>query len=205
MQAYIWNTSNIFCGTIEVQPSPLEPGEYLLPSNATLSVPPQEIGKQAKWNGTAWELVDPPAPDMEKIRQSMLAGVDKRTASHLNKHGVTFSFDYGNGEEEHTFSATTTAKTNWLVLQSDSRDCIEGTQQESDHFPYLAPLFPSERTVTISTAVIGFAFATRVLREMELIRLTGTELKRQIAEAVTLEVLSAIVDNRFPEDPEDIL
>lgn len=52
-----------YTGEVNAWESPLEPGVFLLPANATfVEPPPFEGGKYRVWNGTDWSSIDIPAP-----------------------------------------------------------------------------------------------------------------------------------------------
>lgn len=52
-------TTGEYTGSRTAQPSPLEPGAFLIPANATAVEPPTaEAGKAVTWNGAAWTQVD---------------------------------------------------------------------------------------------------------------------------------------------------
>lgn len=63
MKAYGYSDDKKYIGLVECQESPLEPGVFLVPGNATLIPPPSDIpeGKEVVFNGTEWELVDLPS------------------------------------------------------------------------------------------------------------------------------------------------
>jgi len=59
-------TTGVFIGVEFAQESPLEPGVFLLPANASFVEPPRATeGKQAVWDGKAWlvEDISLPAPE----------------------------------------------------------------------------------------------------------------------------------------------
>ncbi len=59
MNAYSYNRiTKEYTGAVPCQPSPLEPGKYLMPANAvTVPSPEAEAGKAILWTGAAWESV----------------------------------------------------------------------------------------------------------------------------------------------------
>ena len=60
MRIYHYNKRTAaYVGSTEAAPNPLEPGQFLIPANATPVEPPEAVeGKVARWNGQAWELTD---------------------------------------------------------------------------------------------------------------------------------------------------
>jgi hypothetical protein len=57
MKVYNYTDNRIYCGVSDAQPSPAEPGKFLIPRNATLIQPPvHESGQIAIWNDTSWEI-----------------------------------------------------------------------------------------------------------------------------------------------------
>ena len=72
--------SGEYTGPVKAWESPLEPGVYLLPANATFEQPPAPLeGSFRKWNGSAWvyELIPvaptPPPPTIEELAASARA------------------------------------------------------------------------------------------------------------------------------------
>lgn len=61
--AYQTNELGIYVGEVYCQPSPLEPGVWLIPGGATDVVPPEiPEGKQAKLVEGSWVVEDIPVP-----------------------------------------------------------------------------------------------------------------------------------------------
>lgn len=55
--------SGEYTGTVNAWEDQLDPGNYLLPANATFLEPPEPLsGKYVSFNGTAWTQVDIPTP-----------------------------------------------------------------------------------------------------------------------------------------------
>lgn len=57
--AYQYDVAGMYQGAVEADPSPLEPGVFLLPGRCTFSAPPDDIpeGRWPRWNGVGWVLV----------------------------------------------------------------------------------------------------------------------------------------------------
>lgn len=62
--AYQYDYAGLYAGETAADESPLEPGVYLLPARCTLTPPPADVPaeKWPRWNGSAWVLVNRPAP-----------------------------------------------------------------------------------------------------------------------------------------------
>ena len=79
MIVYQCDTAGYLVGTTEADPSPLEPGKYLIPARCVTAAPPAELpdGKWPRWNGAGWDLVNLPAavkPSlMERIKTALQA------------------------------------------------------------------------------------------------------------------------------------
>ena len=56
--------NGFYIGPVEADPSPLEPGVYLLPAHSVDTAPPVLLGAQqtARWVDDAWFIADLPAP-----------------------------------------------------------------------------------------------------------------------------------------------
>lgn len=71
MLIYNYNDNGDFIGTETAQESPLEPGVYLIPANATdIPAPTVEAGKVARFLNGTWSSSDPIIPpdlDVEEI------------------------------------------------------------------------------------------------------------------------------------------
>lgn len=60
---YQTDFDGFFTGPVEADPSPLEPGVWLIPAGAVEVEPPElGSGQRARWNGGAWDVIDPPPP-----------------------------------------------------------------------------------------------------------------------------------------------
>ena len=64
MEIYHYDHQQIFIGTGTADESPLEPGVFLIPANATsVAVPTLTDQQQAVWNGASWDVEDIPVPE----------------------------------------------------------------------------------------------------------------------------------------------
>ncbi len=53
----------VFVGKVHADPSPLEPGVFLIPAGCVQTPPPALVGAQfAQWDGQDWRVQTPPAP-----------------------------------------------------------------------------------------------------------------------------------------------
>ena len=92
----------------EADPSPLEPGVWLIPAGATGIAPPlPHPGKVRRFNGAAWELVDPPQegptdpeyiPNLEEALTAKLDAINSGKNVALDAgfvhDGVLYDSDY---------------------------------------------------------------------------------------------------------------
>jgi hypothetical protein len=66
MIVYQTNHEGVYVGPVEADPSPLEPGVWLVPGGAVEHEPPALAeGERARWVGSAWEVLPPPEPEPE--------------------------------------------------------------------------------------------------------------------------------------------
>ena len=87
-------------------PSPLEPGGWLIPAGATGIAPPlPHPGKVRRFNGAAWELVDPPQegptdpeyiPSLEEVLTAKMDAINEGKNRAIDSG---FMFAVGEGEE----------------------------------------------------------------------------------------------------------
>ncbi|MDP4146526.1 MAG: hypothetical protein Q8936_18955 [Bacillota bacterium] len=74
MKIYNYDVNGIYIGCDEADESPLEPGVFLIPSNATIVEPPQLDSEHiAVWNGTGWDIkdisLDTPKPEESETQE----------------------------------------------------------------------------------------------------------------------------------------
>jgi hypothetical protein len=54
----------LYLGPVEADPSPMEPGVWLIPAGCVEAAPPPTApGERARWTGAAWTVEPVPAPD----------------------------------------------------------------------------------------------------------------------------------------------
>lgn len=83
MIVWQYDQAGILIGPTEADPSPLEPGNFLIPARCTTVAPPTEIpeGQVPRWNGAEWQLVRMPtreAPEdpVAKLQSFLVANPD---------------------------------------------------------------------------------------------------------------------------------
>ena len=107
MQIYHYHpVTGEYLGEGVADPSPLEPGKYLIPAHATTAAPPTAMsGKVRRFNGAAWELVDPPQegptdpeyiPSLEEVLTAKMDAINEGKNRALDSG---FMFAVGEGEE----------------------------------------------------------------------------------------------------------
>ncbi|MDP4146593.1 MAG: hypothetical protein Q8936_19310 [Bacillota bacterium] len=74
MKIYNYDTNGIYIGCDDADESPLEPGVFLIPANATTVEPPELDSEHlAVWNGAAWGIQDislaVPKPEENEIKE----------------------------------------------------------------------------------------------------------------------------------------
>lgn len=84
MQIHHYDHAGFYLGTSAADPSPLEPGRFLIPARATAIAPPDQLpeGHVARWNGAVWQAVCKPVrPEdtnspIDKLREFLAANPD---------------------------------------------------------------------------------------------------------------------------------
>jgi hypothetical protein len=80
---YQTDAEGFFVGAVAADPSPLEPGVWLIPGGAVETTPPALAeGERARWTGIGWEIVPPPEPEPEPYPEPEPEGVPQFIQRH---------------------------------------------------------------------------------------------------------------------------
>jgi len=110
-------TTGVFIGVDFAQESPREPGVFLLPAMATFVEPPQVLaGKQAVWEGDAWEVQDIPVPEPIPEPEPKRLGVDSIRAQ---RNRLLFRSDWTQLSDA---PLSPELKTSWAVYRKELRE-----------------------------------------------------------------------------------
>ena len=91
MKIYNYNNEGYFIGESEADESPLEPGVFLIPANATEIEPPTiEQGFVPVFNGTEWEMKDISLQQAEPLKEPTVEE-NKTQAQSLQEQMDTLS------------------------------------------------------------------------------------------------------------------
>lgn len=79
---YQTDDQGFFTGLVAADPSPLEPGVWLIPGGAVDVEPPVLAdGERARWNGAGWTVIappPPPEPEPAPTAEELLAALHKK-------------------------------------------------------------------------------------------------------------------------------
>lgn len=125
MDVYHYGRNGEYLGNGTADPSPLEPGVWLIPANATAIAPPLPYpGKVRRFNGAAWEIVDAtqeePKQDPEYIpslEDLLAAKMDSVNEGKNLALDAGFLFTVGEGEEARAVLFDSDAKARQAYLE----------------------------------------------------------------------------------------
>lgn len=95
-----------FLGVSEADESPLEPGIYLIPANATAEEPTVEEGKKAVFTDNGWVYEDisspvtPPWPEKEKETIAVMEADRRRYMYQTEADPIFFMWQRGEATEQ---------------------------------------------------------------------------------------------------------
>ena len=173
-------------GSVIADPSPLEPGVYLIPGGAVdAEMPVVPAGQRAKWNGAGFDLEDipqpvvPPAPTLDELKAA------KNTEINIARAAAnTSTFDHSG----KTFSC-----------DQLSRSDIDGVNGYVALYGALPPGFPGawkavdNTYLPIADVEAWKVFYTAMVAQGAANFAHAQELKAQLAAATTPEAIAAIV------------
>jgi len=103
---YQTDRSGNFVEAIEADASPLEPGVYLIPAGCVETPPPAiPAGKLARWNGSAWVLVNRPGATPAPPQPTPVAVFTAAIDAHVSAAAVAWS--YNSAESLASYAAST--------------------------------------------------------------------------------------------------
>lgn len=126
MEIYHYDHSGEYVGPGLADPSPLEPGVWLIPANATAIAPPLPYpGKVRRFNGAAWELVDVTpeepkedpeyVPSLEDILAAKMEAINEGKNQALDA-GFLFTAREGEEARDVLFDSDAKARLAYLEL-----------------------------------------------------------------------------------------
>ena len=85
MIVYQTDHDGFFINTVQADPSPLEPGVWLIPGGAYTKEPPTLAeGERAQWIGDNWIIVQPPEPEPEPVPEPLtIADFSRAIDTHI--------------------------------------------------------------------------------------------------------------------------
>jgi hypothetical protein len=117
MQIYHYHPeTGEYIGTGTADVSPLEPGVWLVPANATQVIPPlPTAGKVRRWTGTVWALVDAPAQPLDPEYTPSFAELVAAKMDRINE-AKNVALDGGFMHDGTLFDSDTKARLAYLEL-----------------------------------------------------------------------------------------
>lgn len=117
MQIYHYHPdSGEYMGTGVADPSPLEPGVWLIPANATQVIPPlPTAGKVRRWSGAEWVLENAPAQPLDPEYEPSFADLVAAKMDRINE-GKNVALDGGFMHDGVLFDSDAKARLAYLEL-----------------------------------------------------------------------------------------
>ena len=199
MNAYKYDSqTGEFVHEVQCQKSPREPGQFLIPANATTVAPPEEqAGKARVWNGSLWEYVT------DNRGKTMYSVTDSRQTSTMSNvlganvpEGWTLTPppDAGN---KYTFSGG-----QWVEQSVEELRAQLGETLWSNYKTYQRTYVdPEDLTLANTCAAGGSEKGAAVQQWVLALWAQYYTVKDQLAAAETLEALRAVnisTDNLTP-------
>jgi hypothetical protein len=104
---YQTDFEGFYTGPTSADPSPLEPGVWLIPGGAVEIKPPAlSSGQRARWNGRAWDVIDPapppppPPPTPEEVKRQIAAAI----AAYIDAQARSMDYDSALSLQSYTSS-----------------------------------------------------------------------------------------------------
>lgn len=117
MLVYQTDHNGVYVGTVEADPSPLEPGVWLIPGGAVKTAPPNlGEGERAQWTGSAWQVIAPPEPEPEPEPAPPTA--NDVIAERRRRLALGFEYDFGDARGVHKIGTTDSDMEGWAEVTS---------------------------------------------------------------------------------------
>lgn len=188
MNAYKYDKTGEFLYEIQCQESPREPGQFLIPANATTVAPPEEQeGKAIVWDGSAWKYVT------DNRGKTMYSVTDSRQTSTMSNvlgedvpDGWTLT-PPPDAENKYTFVGE------WLPQSVEELRAQLENQLWGNYKTYQRTYVdPEDLTLANTCAAGGSAKGAAVQQWVLALWAQYYTVKDQLAAAETLEALRAV-------------
>jgi hypothetical protein len=127
MKVYSYSDDKIYIEPCNAQPSPAEPGKFLIPRNATTVKPPDLKNDQlAYWNGSKWEIQNKPQPPPEPVHEPAPEPITWDTI-RFERNGYLYQTDWTDLP-----NTPLTNKQAWLTYRQALRDVTKNFTKPED-------------------------------------------------------------------------
>ena len=198
MNAYKYSQTGEFLYEIQCQESPREPGQFLIPANATTVAPPEEqAGKARVWEGSAWGYVtDNRGETMYSVTDSRQTSVMSNVLGEDVPEGWTLT-PPPDSDNKYTFVGG-----EWLPQSVEElRAQLEDTLWSNYKTYQRKFVDPEDLTLANTCAAGGSEKGAAVQQWVLALWAQYYTVKDQLAAAETLEALRAVnisTDNLTP-------